>query len=510
METASTRRGSGILLHPSSLAAPYGIGDIGRASFEFVDFLHESKQSYWQLLPLGPTGFGHSPYAASSSFAGNPLLIDLDAMAADVGLDTLPINLACGDDLATVDYDAVIGNKLPWLKECARRFSSHASPERREEFQAFCQRHRDWLDDYALFMAIKQHYDAVAEKQNVLNSMWNSFWDPAIAKRQEHAMRHWSHTCAAEITIQKVLQFYFDRQWTLLKQHAHDRGIQIIGDIPIFVAFDSADVWSSPELFLLDEERQPLVVAGVPPDYFSETGQRWGNPLYNWDAMKQDGFAWWMRRFESMRRLVDIVRIDHFRGFQACWNIPASCETAIQGEWVKAPGSELFQEFQRRFSDYPILAEDLGLITPEVDALRKEFAFPGMRVLQFAFDPFEPDTNQFLPHHYEPETVAYTGTHDNDTTRGWFESQNEVTQAAVKKYLGCVSDDIAWQMIRLALSSVAKFAIIPMQDLLSLDSSARMNTPSTIGSNWSWRLQPGELTPQVAARMAELTILFGR
>ncbi len=510
METMNTRRGSGILLHPSSLSAPYGIGDIGQAAIEFIDFLYQAKQAYWQILPLGPTGFGHSPYAASSSFAGNPLLIDLDAMAADVGLNAIPINLACGDDVTRVDFDAVIATKLPWLREAAKHFIHHASDFRREEYHAFCRTHASWLDDYALFMAVKRHYDEVAREQNELNSMWNSYWHPSIAKREVWAMQQWSQNCAEEITIHKVLQFYFDRQWASLKQYSHERGIQIIGDIPIFVAFDSADVWSSPELFLLDENRQPIVVAGVPPDYFSATGQRWGNPLYDWDRMQHDGFDWWMRRFESMHRLVDIVRIDHFRGFEACWNIPAACETAIEGEWVKAPGRELFQAFRNRFSDYPILAEDLGLITAEVDELRKDLGFPGMRVLQFAFDPFEPESNQFLPHHYEPETVVYTGTHDNDTTRGWFESQSELTQDTVLKYLGRDRGDVTWEMIRLALASVAKFAIIPMQDLLSLGTTARMNTPSTIGGNWSWRLEPGQLTPEVAQRMAGLTLLFGR
>ncbi len=510
MDKALPRRGSGILLHPTSLSAPYGIGDIGAAALQFVDFLQEAKQCYWQVLPLGPTGFGHSPYAASSSFAGNYLLIDVDAMAADVGLDRLPINLHVGDVLSQVDYDAVLETKLPLLRHAASRFHVHAGQQLRDEYESFCSSHGDWLDNYSLFVAVKRHYDAVAAKGCIDDAMWNSFWDADIARRDEAAMHHFRHECRDEIAIQKVLQFYFNRQWTALKRYANDRGIRIIGDIPIFVALDSADVWSEPELFLLDRVRRPIVVAGVPPDYFSETGQRWGNPLYDWDAMRQNHFDWWMRRFASMRRMVDIVRIDHFRGFEACWHIPASSPTAVEGQWVASPGRELFEEFNLRFENYPILAEDLGLITPEVDLLRTDFEFPGMRVLQFAFDPFEPNTNQFLPHHYEPRTVVYTGTHDNDTTRGWYDSQSAETQAAVVKYLGCTSGDIAWDLIRLATSSVAQFAIFPMQDLLSLGSESRMNMPSTIGGNWSWRLEPGQLTSETARRMAELTTLYGR
>ena len=504
------KRGAGILLHPTSLPGPYGIGCLGESAFRFVDFLHRSKQKYWQVLPLGPTGYGHSPYASSSSFAGNPLLIDLDTMAEDLEMFDIPVNLDFGDQSFRVNFDAVLESKLPLLRKTARHFEEKATDQRRDEFVEFCRNQASWLDDYALFMAIKEHYDAIAAEKGEAAQTWNVAWDSAIACRDPEPLAKLAKELEHEVLVHKVLQFYFNRQWNAVKQYANERDILIIGDIPIFVALDSADVWSEPHLFQLDELRRPTVVAGVPPDYFSATGQRWGNPLYDWERMQADNFEWWMRRFESMRRLVDVVRIDHFRGFEAYWSIPVSCPTAVEGEWIKAPGNELFEEFNRRFADYPILAEDLGLITPEVDALRTDFGFPGMRVLQFAFAPFEPETNHFLPHHYEARTVVYTGTHDNDTSLGWFESQTPETQQVVREYAGGCTDNVAWALIRLAHSSVANLAIIPMQDVLSLGTEHRMNTPSTIGGNWSWRMEEHHIDEDVTQRLEHMTTLYGR
>jgi 4-alpha-glucanotransferase len=507
-------RSSGILLHPTSFPGPHGIGDLGQAAYDFIDFLVEAKQSLWQVLPLGPTGYGDSPYASFSSFAGNPLLINLDKLV-ELG-DLAPADLANLPDFPTdrVDYGWVIHWKVPLLEKAARNFLSQAEVKRKADFEAFCAEQESWLDDFALFMAVKTEFDQRATAEDVFGAMWNNYWDKDIALRQAEAMARQRKEKAEDIAIHKVLQYYFFQQWSALKSYAHANDIKIIGDIPIFVAPDSVDVWANPDLFLLDEAGRPTVVAGVPPDYFSETGQLWGNPLYDWQAMAKQGFRWWVERIRATLRMVDIIRIDHFRGFEAYWEIPADEETAVNGQWVKAPGMELFEVIKRELGELPILAEDLGVITPEVVALRDHFDFPGMRILQFAFDSKEAGslnaTNSFLPHNHSYNAVVYTGTHDNDTTKGWYRERTSEEKDLIRRYLARPDDDIVWDFIRMAMASVACFAIFPMQDILNLDSKARMNTPSTLGGNWAWRYRPEALNGWVSTRLKELVDLYGR
>ncbi|HIC89986.1 MAG TPA: 4-alpha-glucanotransferase [Anaerolineae bacterium] len=491
-------RSSGILLHPTSLPSRFGIGDLGEEAHRFVDFLASSHQQLWQVLPLGPTGYGDSPYQCFSAFAGNPLLISLERMVKDgylppEALEDVP---ALPDD--RVDYGAVINFKIPLLKRSFAYFQSHASPAQQAEFQRFCQDNDAWLSDFALFMALKDHHGGAP---------WNQ-WEPDIATRQPEAITRWAETLAEQIQVHKYLQFLFFQQWLDLKQYTNERGIRIIGDIPIFVAYDSADVWSHPDQFYLNEHGNPTVVAGVPPDYFSPTGQLWGNPIYRWDVMTKDGFAWWIARFRATLTMVDIVRLDHFRGFEAYWEVPATEKTAIIGRWVKGPGAALFQAVRDALGRLPIIAEDLGVITPEVEALRDQFGFPGMKVLQFAFD--SDATNPYLPHNYPHNCVVYTGTHDNDTTLGWFRSRPPKEREAVLKYLGRDSSDICWDIIRLAWASVAAMAIVPLQDVLELGSEARMNMPSSASGNWIWRYIAGALTEDIRRRLDELTLIYGR
>jgi 4-alpha-glucanotransferase len=507
-------RASGILLHPTSFPGPYGIGDLGQPAYEFVDFLVKAGQFLWQVLPLGPTGFGDSPYASFSSFAGNPLLISLDKLV-EVG-DLTP------DDLVEVppfpidkiDYGWAIQWKMPLLEKAARNFLSSADTTRKADFEIFHTENADWLDDYALFMAVKEHFTQKALAEDVFGAMWNTYWDKDIALREPEAMVRWRADKAEAIVVHKVLQYYFYRQWEALKHYTNEQGIKIVGDIPIFVAPDSVDVWANRSLFLLDKQGRPTVVAGVPPDYFSETGQLWGNPLYNWKAMKAQKFQWWLRRILATLRLVDIIRIDHFRGFEAYWEIPAGEETAIKGKWVKAPGMDLFKTIKKELGYLPILAEDLGVITPEVVALREAFDFPGMKILQFAFDSKEAGglnaTNHFLPHNHTYNSVVYTGTHDNDTTKSWYRERTPEEQDLIRRYLARDDHDIVWDFIRLAMASVARYAIVPMQDVLNLDSDARMNIPSTTGNNWGWRYRPEALDSWFSGRLRELVDLYGR
>ncbi len=504
------RRTSGILLHPTSLPGPYGIGDLGTSAYQFIDYLIAAGQSAWQVLPLGPTGYGDSPYASFSSFAGNPLLISIDRLVEDGDLewnDVTPHNEFSDD---RVMYGPVIRWKMELLYQAAERFLSDASQSRRASFQNFCQQQSSWLEDFALFMALKAYFDDKAQREHAPNSMWNVFWDRDIKTRQPSAMQQWRKKLSHSIEVRKVLQFYFFTQWLELKHYANDRGISIIGDLPIFVAADSADVWAAPNQFLVDEECKPTVVAGVPPDYFSETGQRWGNPVYNWQAMRLDYFSWWVKRFEGTRTLVDIIRVDHFRGFEAGWAIPAHEETAINGEWVPAPGEELFREVRKRLGELPIIAEDLGMITPAVEQLRINNGFPGMKVLQFAFDSMDHGSTTFLPHNHEPGSVVYTGTHDNDTTVGWYQKCSEATKRRINDYHGCAITDPAWDFIRMAMASVCRTAIFPMQDVLGLGSEARMNQPSVAGGNWSWRLNSDYTSNNVVDKLAYLTKLFQR
>ena len=493
-------RKSGLLLHPTSLPGRFGIGELGVEAFRFVDFMAACGQQIWQTLPLGPTGYGNSPYMCYSALAGNPMLISLELLRdhgflTDDGFAHVP-------EFPTyrVDYDRVIATKTTLLKKSCENFRTHASPIQQAKFSAFCETKAYWLDDFALFMALKDAHQGAS---------WHT-WEPAIAQRKPEALEQWQQRLLDEIFYHKYLQFEFFQQWSDLKQHANQRGIEIIGDIPIYVAHDSADVWANPENFCLDPETyEPALMAGVPPDYFSETGQLWGNPVYDWDHLQKSGFKWWIQRFQAMLEYVDIIRIDHFRGFEAYWAVKQGETTAMNGKWVKAPGREFFEELRQQLGRLPILAEDLGVITPEVEELRDRFGFPGMKILQFAFG--DDAGNPFLPFNYERNCLVYTGTHDNDTTVGWFQKLSDYERDNVLNYLGCVSSEgIHWDFIRLALSSVANMAIIPVQDLLGWGSDCRMNFPSVAEGNWEWRYQSDNLTHEIYERLRTLTKLYGR
>jgi 4-alpha-glucanotransferase len=502
-------RASGILLHPTSLPGPYGVGDMGPEAYKFVDFLVAAGQTIWQVLPLGPTGYGDSPYACYSAFAGNTLLISPEQLVAD--------GLLAASDLAdlpvfspeSVDFTAIHDFKDALLRRAFARFKQADDAKLQPAFVEFCERETAWLDDYALFRALKDAQGGVA---------WND-WEPALVRRDPASLAGARKELSAEIEAQKFYQFLFFRQWFALKAVCNRRGIKVVGDIPIFVAHDSADVWTNPDQFKLNEDGTPIVVAGVPPDYFSLTGQLWGNPLYNWERMSADGFKWWLERVAATLHTVDIVRIDHFRGFAACWEIPGGDKTAERGRWVTAPGRELFTAIHQALGELPIIAEDLGVITPDVEALRDDFGFPGMRILQFGFS--SDSKNMDLPHNYHKNVVVYTGTHDNDTAVGWFQSvagagstrdaeQIEREKEFCLKYLGRNGTEIHWDFIRAVLASVANTAVVPLQDVLGLGTAARMNLPNSISGNWAWRMKPGVLTEQIAKRLRDLTTVYGR
>jgi 4-alpha-glucanotransferase len=488
-------RASGILLHPTSLPGPFGIGDLGPEAYRFVEFLAAAGQRLWQVLPLNPTGQSHSPYQCYSSFAGNPLLISPQALA-DEGLLT-------GDELGAlshfpherVDFAQVEPARMAALR---RSFERWRAQDQQAEFLTFCAVEQHWLDNYALFMAIKQAEHGAG---------WQH-WHPTLVRREPAAVQQARQQFADEYEFQRYLQFQFRRQWSRLKRFANEREVQIIGDMPIFVAGDSADVWANPELFFLDEHGRPTVVAGVPPDYFSATGQRWGNPLYKWQQLADTGYAWFISRVQATLWMVDILRIDHFRGFESYWVIPADQATAIGGHWQAGPGARMFRALQAALGHLPIIAEDLGIITPEVEALRDELALPGMRILQFAFDGSP--KNPYLPHRYVSNTIVYTGTHDNDTTLGWWQTLDEPTRQRALRYTGGSYDTIVWDLIRTALASVADLAVIPLQDALEFGSDARMNTPGVEQGNWSWRARTEHLTPALAYRLRELAETYGR
>ncbi len=503
-------RASGILLHPTSLPGGFGTGDLGGGAYRFADFLVSTEQHLWQMLPLGPTGYGDSPYQCLSVFAGNPLLISLEKLVEEEFLEPADLEDVPSFSEGSVDYGQVIRFKLPLLRRSFETFRRKAGATERDRFEGFCQQTASWLDTYSLFMALKE--------ANGL-SAWNT-WEENIRKRQPEALRLWSKKLNQEIQCHKYRQYQFFKQWSGLKKYCNERGIRLIGDMPIFVALDSAEVWSHPEMFYLDASGKPTVVAGVPPDYFSKTGQLWGNPLYRWDVMAEDGYAWWIERFKATRALVDIIRLDHLRGFEKYWEIPGTDTTAMNGQWVPGPGAALFKALQDALGALPIIAEDLGVITPEVDALRDQFGFPGMRVLQFAFGN-DPKADDYKPHNYPRNCVVYTGTHDNDTTIGWFrggeidhttqsKKQRDKERQLALKYLGTDGREINWDFIRLALMSVADTAIIPMQDVLGLDSEARMNLPASIKGNWRWRFTFDMLTNEIKDRLRELTVLYGR
>ncbi|MBI5142130.1 MAG: 4-alpha-glucanotransferase [Nitrospirae bacterium] len=498
-------RSCGVLLHITSLPGRCEIGDIGPAAHGFLDFLREAGARYWQFLPLHPTdaGFGDSPYMSFSAFAGNPLLISPELLAVEKLLDSDDILQLAGLPTDSVDFERLIPAKESLLRKAFGRFVERGVPA---EFDAFRSGNASWLPDYALFMALKGRYPSCA---------WNA-WPGGLARREASAIKKARHELAAEIMYHEFLQYVFETQWHALKLAAQERGIGLIGDLPIYVGFDSADVWSAPDMFDLDPETLlPAHVAGVPPDYFSETGQRWGNPLYKWrtadDAPNMPVFDWWVARLGRMLDLVDLLRIDHFRGIEAYWEIPAEEKTAINGRWVKGPDAALFEHLQNRLGKLPILAEDLGIITPEVAELRDGFGFPGMKIIQFAFDS-GPD-NPYLAFNYEsPNCVVYTGTHDNDTTVGWFRNAiSEDGRNRVREHIGNgPDDDIHWQIIRYALSSTARLAIIPVQDLLGLPSSGRMNTPGLPHGNWRWRCQADMLSHELGARLSSLLRLYRR
>lgn len=494
-------RASGVLLHPTSLPGPYGIGDLGPQAHGWIDFLAETGIGLWQILPLGPTGYGDSPYQCFSAFAGNPYLINPDALLQD--------GLLQGDDLVDapafpeeeVDYGAVTPWKLDLLDRAYTQFAGGAAPDLVSAFQAFRAQEAHWLDDYALFMAIKRSQGG---------KPWAA-WPMCLKSRHSSAtssLKVFAESHSEILQQIKFRQFLFHRQWDHLRDHAHRQGIQIIGDIPIFVAHDSADVWANREMFNLDEQGQPTGVAGVPPDYFSETGQLWGNPLYDWDRLKQDGYGWWMDRLQKVLSRVDIVRLDHFRGFAGYWEIPAGEETAVKGEWKPGPGADFFQAVRERLGELPIIAEDLGEITPDVIELRDQFGLPGMKVLVFAFD--KGPENEFLPHHYTQNCVVYTGTHDNDTTLGWFQRAEDEERSFTLRYLDSDGEDISWDLIRAAWQSVGVFSVAPLQDLLGLDNRARMNYPSRPSGNWTWRMAGDALSSDLRKRLREMNDLYGR
>jgi 4-alpha-glucanotransferase len=503
-------RSSGVLLHPTCLPGPHGVGDFGPEAYRFTDFLHSAGQKRWQVLPLNPTGYADSPFQCFSASAGNPLLISLERLADQGILDRSDVRSVPAFLLGTVDYGAVIRFKMPLLQKAATNFFNHASAADRSRFQEFSQANAVWLDAFALFMAVKQAHNLVA---------WTR-WPPDIAARESGALKRMSEILAPSIEAQKFFQYEFFRQWQELRAYGRERGIRIIGDLPIYIAHDSADVWSNRELFLLDESGNPVKIAGVPPDYFSATGQCWGNPIYNWPLLKQTGYKWWIERLRAALRLYDVVRIDHFRGFEAYWEVPAQETTAINGRWVKGPGAELFSVLRQEFGDLPIIAENLGVITPEVEAIRHEFGLPGMAILQFAFGN-DPQAPTFKPHNYVCDLVAYTGTHDNDTVVGWWNSSgtgdSTRTPEDVAKehayacaYLGFKDDPIHWVLIRGIMSSVANTAIAPMQDILGLGSEARMNLPGMASGYWKWRMKPGAASNEIAARLKQMVTLYDR
>lgn len=484
-------RKCGILIHPTSFNSPFGIGDLGAEARSALSTLAKAKISLWQILPLGPTGFGDSPYSCRSCFAGNELLIDLRQLGYDEEITS--------DRTARIDYPSVYANKMVILKQIAKQFIEENPKDK--DYLTFCKENSWWLDDYALYQALVNHFN---------DSRW-FLWPEGLKFRKKSILAQYKKDLASDIDVYKVLQFFFFKQWNDLHKFANDLGIKIIGDIPIFAAGDSVDVWTNPKLFKLDKNLMQTALAGCPPDAFSPTGQLWGNPVYDWKEHEKDDYAWWRRRMEMTLKMVDIVRIDHFRGFESYWEVPAGEETAINGTWQPGPGMNLLKHFKKM----DIIAEDLGVITKEVDALLKKSKFPGMKVIQFGWNLNENGSlitdHKYLPHNYPANSVAYTGTHDNQTTRGWFDSLSENYKDYIRRYMQCPNEDVVWQMMRSLLQSQAKYVIFPMQDVMGLDDNARMNMPSTVGSaNWSWRMNPEGLKPWMIDRLKEFIMLYGR
>lgn len=488
-------RASGILAHPTSFPGPHGVGDMGTGAYQFVDWLALGGQRYWQLMPLSPVGLGNSPYSALSAFAGNPLLISLD------GLGLLDLDFS-GETLEFSDHEVGYASATSYKQAALRRafesFEQRGSPELRQQLSEFEIAQASWLRDFATFMALKERFQGAS---------WQD-WPEPIRTRDPETMRQLALDIAGDIDFHAFAQFLFRLQWTALKQYANERGIRIIGDIPIYVALDSADAWSHPKEFRLLSNGRPEVVSGVPPDLFTVDGQLWGNPVFDWQAMESDGFGWWIERVRRLTELVDVIRIDHFRGLAAGWVVPAGDATARGGRWERAPGAQLFRAMEAALGHLPIVVEDLGIITPDVIELRQQLGLQGMKVLQFAFDG-DPE-NPYLPHNYVSDCVVYTGTHDNQTTIGWFQSCTEIERQQVQTYIGADGSDIAWDFIRLAFESVADLAIVPLQDVMRLGDEARMNRPGVAFGNWKWRYLPHQLHDGLARGLRELTGAYGR
>lgn len=491
-------RASGIILHPTSLPGPDGIGDLGPEVYQWIDFLHQAGCQLWQVLPLGPTGYGDSPYQCFSAFAGNPYLISGTVLLEQGLLRKADLKDRPDFPIESVDYGPVIDWKLKLLHRAYEHFKTDTQSSLINAFDVFKQQEKAWLEPFALFMAIKRHHGNVA---------WSE-WPTPLRIRDKKVLKAFKRDYDDEINFHAFVQFIFHQQWQSVRNHAHQKGIRIIGDIPIFVAYDSADVWVNKELFHLDEDGIPEVVAGVPPDYFSETGQLWGNPLYKWSIHQENGFSWWLKRIQAVLRHVDIVRLDHFRGFEAYWEVPHGNETAVEGKWVQGPGKHFFKIIKKELGDLPIIAEDLGVITQPVIEMREKFNLPGMKILQFAFASDADD--DFLPHNFPTKCVAYTGTHDNNTTLGWYQSAPEREKDFCRRYLARSGQDISWSMIRILWQSVAAWVLAPMQDFLSLGDWSRMNYPGNPSGNWRWRLHPNAIDESLINRLYETNLIYGR
>lgn len=493
-------RSAGILLHPTSLPGKYGIGDLGHDAYKFLDFMESAGQTLWQVFPLGPTGYGDSPYQCFSAFAGNPLLISPDLLIEDDLLKKADLEDHGDFNPKNIDYGEVINWKKEVLKKAYKNFIEKKHYFN-SDFDAFCDSNNEWLDDYSLFMAAKDHHGG---------KVWAE-WEDEIAFRKGDAVERWREKLSEDIEYHKFVQFIFNKQWKTVERYAHSKGIKIIGDLPIFIAYDSSDLWANRGQFTVNDDGTLDTVAGVPPDYFSETGQLWGNPLYKWDVMEKDNFDWWTKRFSKLFELVDIVRVDHFRGFEAYYSIPGDAETAMNGEWIKAPGEKLFKVIREKLGGLPIIAEDLGIITKEVEELRDTFNFPGIKILQFAFG--EGNEAKFLPHNHVKNCVVHTGSHDNDTTRGFFEKEKEKESGIyewTQEYLNYYGDDMCFAAIKAAYSSVADIVVIPMQDILNLGTEARMNFPSKLGGNWTWRLTWDQINDDLVQTYKRMTEMYER
>jgi 4-alpha-glucanotransferase len=500
-EPMFNQRGSGILLHFTSLPSPFGIGDFGPWAYRFADFLAETKQSYWQCLPLNPTKiwYGNSPYHSTSAFGFNPLLISPELLIQEGALTHADLEPVPSFSQDRVNFDLVVPYKHLLLSRAYEQFKREGP---NDEYQSFCSEQRSWLDDFALFVALKEEFK---------DSPWSE-WPAPLRDREPEALLHARERLGGKIQEQKFFQYLFFRQWSLLKKYCNVQGIKIIGDVPIYVVYDSADAWMHPNLFNLNHEKRPVTVAGVPPDYFSKTGQLWGNPVYRWEALRSTGYEWWLTRIRHNLNLFDVVRVDHFRGFMAYWEVPATETTAVNGRWVEAPGMDFFTRLSVVFPDLPIIAEDLGTITPDVWSAMEHFGFPGMKVLCFAFDESLP-RNAYAPHNHTKNAVVYTGTHDNNTVRAWFEKEaDEKLKERLSRYIGreVTVINVHREMIRLAMMSVADTAVLPMQDLLGLGERARMNRPASEKGNWEWRLMPEQVTGALAEELLGMTEIYGR